>query len=157
MSTQSNMEVVSNKNAEVVSALKQVLTDTYALYFKTHSYHWNVEGMHFNALHVLFEQHYNEMWMAIDEIAERIRALGAYAPANYDEMVKSTRVAKDTGVPKAEQMIENLVQGHEVVVASLKSALETAQKAEDEVSSDTCLARLSIHEKTLWMLKSLQK
>lgn len=151
------MEVVSNKNAEVVTALQQVLADTYALYFKTHSYHWNVEGIHFHALHALFEEQYTEMWQAIDEIAERIRALDAYAPANYDEMVANTRVVKDVGVPNAQDMIQNLIAAHGVVIESAKEALAVAQESEDEVSSDTCLARMNIHEKTLWMLKSLQK
>ncbi len=144
-------------NSHVVEELQKVLADTYSLYFKTHSYHWNVEGMHFHTLHAMFEEHYTEMWQAIDVLAERLRALGAYAPANYDEMVTGSRIAKDKTVPDASTMVKNLTQGHETLIDTLHNALSVAQKEEDEVSADAVLARLEVHEKTLWMLKSLSK
>lgn len=149
--------MTNTPNKNVVSELRKVLADTYGLYFKTHSYHWNVEGMHFHTLHTLFEAHYTEMWAAIDEVAERIRALDAYAPVNYTEIVAGTSIAQDEGVPNAADMLKNLIEGHGKLIETLKVALEVAQKAEDEVTSDVCLARLNIHEKTLWMLKSLSK
>ena len=146
----------TNESA-VIQEMQKVLVDTYALYFKTHSYHWNVEGMHFHTLHALFEQHYTEMWEAIDEIAERLRALGVYAPINYEEITKGSSIKQDSSVPEAKEMLSNLVNGHESLVKTLKDALNVAQDNSDEVTSDVCLARLQLHEKTLWMLKSLSK
>lgn len=145
-----------NKNI-VVQQLNNILANSYSLYFKTHSYHWNVEGMHFHTLHTMFEEHYTEMWAAIDEIAERIRALGAYAPLNHAQMISDSQIEQDDNVPNATDMIANLVTGHKTLIKNLNQALTIAQDNQDEVTSDVCLARLQIHEKTLWMLKSLNK
>ncbi len=147
---------VKNNNV-VVQELRKVLVDTYSLYFKTHSYHWNVEGMQFHTLHILFEEHYTEMWTAIDEIAERIRALGAYAPANYNDITSGSSILPDSDIPSAVDMVSNLANGHEKLIETLNNALNIAQENGDEVTSDVCLGRLQIHEKTLWMLKSLGK
>ncbi|PCI86749.1 MAG: DNA starvation/stationary phase protection protein [Hyphomicrobiales bacterium] len=146
-----------NNQDIVVQQLNNILANTYSLYFKTHSYHWNVEGMHFHTLHTMFEEHYTEMWAAIDEIAERIRALGAYAPLNHAKIIKASQIEQDDTVPTAKDMITNLVTGHETLISSLNQALTIAQQNNDEVTSDVCLARLQIHEKTLWMLNSLNK
>lgn len=149
---------MTHKNQDIViQQLNNVLANTYGLYFKTHSYHWNVEGMHFHTLHTMFEEHYTEMWAAIDEIAERIRALGAYAPINHAKMIGNSQIEQDDNVPNAADMIANLIKAHQTLIISLNTALSTAQDNHDEVTSDVCLARLQIHEKTLWMLKSLNK
>ena len=149
---------MTKKNQDIiVQQLNNILANTYSLYFKTHSYHWNVEGMHFHTLHTMFEAHYTEMWAAIDEIAERIRARGAYAPLNHADMIKASQIEQDADVPNATDMISNLVTGHQTLINSLNQALSIAQDNHDEVTSDVCLARLQIHEKTLWMLNSLNK
>lgn len=153
-----NNEVKQMKQQQaVVQQLRAALSDTYALYFKTHSYHWNVEGMDFNSLHNMFEAQYTEMWQATDELAERLRALDAYAPINYAQMVSETKIAQDNNVPNAKQMVKNLANGHETLIKTLGQALAMAQVANDEVTSDTLLGRMQVHEKTLWMLKSLSK
>lgn len=146
-----------NSQDVVIQQLNNILANTYSLYFKTHSYHWNVEGMHFHTLHTMFEQHYTEMWTAIDEIAERIRALGSYAPLNHAKMIEASQIEQDDNVPNATDMIANLVIGHQTLNKNLNQALTAAQENHDEVTSDVFLARLQIHEKTLWMLNSLNK
>lgn len=138
---------------KVVTALEQVLADTYGLYAKTHGYHWNVEGPRFNSLHLMFEGQYNELWLALDLIAERIRSLGAYAPFG-DAIGAKSQLKADNGVPNAEQMIANLVDGNEAVVRSARKALETAEEAGDQATADLMTQRVAIGEKTAWMLRA---
>lgn len=138
---------------EVAGALEQVLADTYALYGKTHGYHWNVEGPRFSALHTVFEEQYREQWAALDEIAERIRTLGEYAPSGITMGEKAT-IKADNGVPNAEQMLSNLVEANEAVVKSARAALKVAEKAGDDASADLMTQRVAIGEKTAWMLRS---
>lgn len=144
---------------KVAGELKRVLADTYTLYLKTHNYHWNVTGPMFQTLHVLFEQQYNEMWIAVDEIAERIRALGAFAPGSYRQFAELTTVedadSGDENVPDAQTMIRDLVRGHEAVVKSARAALDVADDADDAATEDLMTQRIQIHEKTAWMLRSL--
>ncbi len=137
----------------VVTALEQVLADTYGLYGRTHAYHWNVEGPRFNSLHLMFETQYNELWMSLDLIAERIRSLGAYAPSFPDLGAKSTLKA-DKGVPNAEAMIANLVEGNEAVVRAARKALKSAEEAGDQATADLMTQRVAIGEKTAWMLRA---
>ena len=138
----------------VVRALEELLADSYTLYLKTHSYHWNVTGPMFSTLHLLFETQYTELALAVDEIAERIRALGAPAPGSYSQFKERARVKEDTGVPKATDMVRNLVADHESVVATGKKLVKEAEAAGDEASVDLGVRRIQISEKNAWMLRS---
>ena len=140
---------------DIAEGLARVLADTYTLYLKTHNFHWNVTGPMFNTLHLMFEQQYNELWTATDEIAERIRALGHPAPGSYSQFANLSTVKEETGVPKAEDMIRQLVEGHEAVARTARSIFPTAEEASDEPTADLLTQRLQIHEKTAWMLRSL--
>jgi starvation-inducible DNA-binding protein len=140
---------------QIAAGLSRVLADSYTLYLKTHGFHWNVTGPQFQALHASFEVHYNELALAIDEIAERIRALGVYAPASYAQFAKLTSIEEEQGVPSAEDMIRQLVAGHEAVVRTARSVLPVAQEASDEGSVDVLVGRITVHEKAAWMLRSM--
>ncbi len=145
------------ENTDIVNALKKVLADTFVLYFKTHSFHWNVEGMSFKALHELFELQYTELWQATDEIAERIRALGSYAAANYQELLKDASLAEAGQVPDAKDMLEQLASDNREIVSVLYNALRAAEKGGDEATVDMLIARTQVHEKAAWMLESMGK
>lgn len=142
---------------EVAHGLSKLLADTYTLYLKTHNFHWNVEGPMFQTLHVMFMGQYTEMWNALDIIAERIRALGHYAPGTYSEFVKLTSIKESKAVPKANKMIEELIEGNEAVIKTARSIFDAAEKAKDQTTMDVLTQRLDIHEKTAWMLRSLLK
>ncbi|EMY78314.1 ferritin-like protein [Leptospira weilii serovar Ranarum str. ICFT] len=147
---------ISEKNREAInSGLQKLLADTYILYFKTHSYHWNVTGPQFNTLHLMFQTQYNELWLSIDLIAERIRALGFYAPSSSHLLGKLTSIHEEGGVPHAEDMVRHLVKGHETVIRTARSLIPTADEGGDEVTLDLLTQRLEVHEKTAWMLRSL--
>jgi len=149
---------ISDKNRkEVAAGLSKLLADTYTLYLKTHSFHWNVEGPMFQSLHVMFMGQYTEMWNALDVIAERIRALGSYAPGTYAELAALSSVKESKSVPKATKMIEEAVQGHEQVIKTIRTIFESAEAAKDQTTMDVLTQRLDIHEKTAWMLRSLLK
>jgi starvation-inducible DNA-binding protein len=135
--------------------LSTLLADTYTLYLKTHNYHWNVTGPMFQTLHLMFETHYNELALAVDLIAERIRALGHVAPASYRAFSKLSTIREEDGVPAATAMIRNLVKGHEAVAKTARQVFETADAANDQPTADLLTQRLQIHEKTAWMLRSL--
>lgn len=131
-----------------------MLGETYALYFKTHGYHWNVTGPRFKALHELFMEQYTELWQALDELAERIRALGEFAPSSSDELASYATIKPDNGVPDAEAMIENLVRGHETLAQVAKDGVEAAEGNGDAVTADLLTQRASVAEKTAWMLRA---
>ncbi|WP_084420500.1 Dps family protein [Henriciella litoralis] len=137
-----------------IAALRNVLGETYALYFKTHGYHWNVTGPRFKALHDLFMEQYTELWQALDELAERIRALGAFAPASGDEISSYATIKPDNGVPDAEDMVNNLVRGHETIAKVAKAGVKAAEAADDAVTADLLTQRAAIAEKTAWMLRA---
>ncbi len=139
---------------DIVAELRKVLAETYALYGKTHSYHWNVTGPRFHALHTMFEAQYRELWAALDVIAERLRALGAFAPTSTTDMAALATIPLDNDVPGAEEMIRNLAAGHETVSRSAKSALKVAEAHDDASTADLLTARATIAEKTAWMLRS---
>lgn len=139
---------------KVANGVANLLADTYSLYLKTHNFHWNVTGPMFNSLHLMFETQYNELWLAVDLIAERIRALGFYAPATYGEFSKLTKVKEHTGDIQANQMLKHLITAHEVVIKTARQILPDADKANDQVTIDLITQRLQIHEKTVWMLRS---
>jgi starvation-inducible DNA-binding protein len=143
----------SRTRKKIADSLEQVLADTYALYGKTHTYHWNVEGPRFSQLHLLFETQYNELWMALDAIAERIRSLGHFAPALESVGVKSS-IKADNGSPAENQMLANLAAGNEAVVRSARTALETAEEAGDQASADLMTQRVAVGEKAAWMLRA---
>lgn len=149
---------ISDKDRkEVAAGLSKLLADTYTLYLKTHSFHWNVEGPMFQTLHVMFMGQYTEMWNALDVIAERIRSLGTYAPGTYAELAQLTSIKESKGVPKANKMIEEALLGHEQVIKTIRSIFDSAEKAKDQTTMDVLTQRLDIHEKTAWMLRSLLK
>jgi starvation-inducible DNA-binding protein len=139
----------------IVSGLEKVLADTYTLYLKTHNFHWNVTGPQFNDLHAMFMAQYTEMWAAVDLVAERIRALGSFAPGSYREFSKLSSIAEVDGVPPAMQMVKQLVEGHEAVIKTARAALAPADEANDQSTLDLLTQRLQVHEKTAWMLRSL--
>ena len=139
----------------VSTELGRVLADTYTLYLKTHNYHWNVTGPMFNTLHLMFQEQYNELWVAIDLIAERIRSLGAFAPGSYAEFARLTSITEAEGIPTAEEMLAALVAGHEAVVRTARTVFAAAESAGDQSSADLLTQRIQIHEKTAWMLRSM--
>ena len=140
---------------EITEGLSRLLADSYTLYLKTHNYHWNVTGPIFQTLHLMFETQYNELALAVDLIAERIRALGAPAPASYREFLALSSVPEDDDRPDATEMISRLVVGQETVARTARSVFPSVEKAHDEPTADLLTQRLQIHEKTAWMLRSL--
>jgi len=142
-----------NKQA-VVDTLGKLLANSYTLYLKTHNYHWNVTGPMFTTLHTLFETQYTELALAVDEIAERIRALDAYAPASYTEFAKLSSVKEETGHPRAQDMIKNLVADQETITKVAHDLFDAANAMNDQASADLATRRMNIHEKNAWMLKS---
>ncbi|MGZ8202055.1 MAG: Dps family protein [Burkholderiales bacterium] len=139
----------------IADGLSRLLADTYTLYLKTHNFHWNVTGPMFQTLHLMFETQYNELALAVDLIAERIRALGYPAPGTYSEYAKLSSIKETPGVPKAEDMIRLLVEGQEAVVRTARSIFPVVDKVSDEPTADLLTQRMQIHEKTAWMLRSL--
>ena len=147
---------ISKKDrATIAKGLGHVLADTYSLYLKTHYFHWNVTGPMFQTLHLMFETQYNELWTATDLIAERIRSLGHFAPGSYTEFGKLSSIKETVGVPKAREMIKQLVSGHEAVARTARSLFPAVEKASDEATADLLTQRIQLHEKTAWMLRSL--
>jgi starvation-inducible DNA-binding protein len=139
----------------IIDGLAKLQADTSVLYQKTHGFHWNVTGPMFQTLHLMFETQYNELWLAGDLIAERIRALGAMAPHSYGEMLGLTSIEEPKGVPAAAEMIRQLVAGHETVIHTARSLVSAVEAANDQATLDLITQRLQIHEKTAWMLRSL--
>lgn len=152
-----NIGIEKGARKEIADGMSHLLADTYTLYLKTHNFHWNVTGPMFQTLHLMFETQYNELWMATDLIAERIRSLGYPAPGTYGEFANLTSIKDTKGVPKAEKMITILVEGHEAVIRTARSLFPIVEKANDEVSADLLTQRMQVHEKTAWMLRSLLK
>jgi starvation-inducible DNA-binding protein len=140
---------------KTADGLSRLLADSYTLYLKTHNYHWNVTGPMFQTLHLMFEQHYNELALAVDAIAERIRALGRYAPGTYAQFRELSTIKESLEIPKAKDMIIDLVQGHEAVVRTARSVFAEAEAGNDEATADLLTQRIQLHEKTAWMLRSL--
>ncbi|OGV74677.1 MAG: DNA starvation/stationary phase protection protein [Methylophilales bacterium RIFCSPHIGHO2_02_FULL_57_10] len=141
--------------AEIAQGLSRLLADTYTLYLKTHNFHWNVKGPMFQTLHLMFETQYNELALAVDMIAERIRALDFPAPGTYREFGKLTSIKESEGVPAARDMIRQLVDGQEAVARTARSLFPVVDRASDEPTADLLTQRLQVHEKAAWMLRSL--
>ena len=147
--------IAEDDREAIAAGLSRLLADSYTLYLKTHNYHWNVTGPMFQTLHLMFEQHYNELALAVDLIAERIRSLGAVAPGSYREFAALSSIAEDTDRPDALTMIRRLVQAHEAVARTARSLYPVVDGARDEPTADLLTQRLQVHEKTAWMLRSL--
>lgn len=139
---------------QTIEPLEKLLADSYTLYLKTHSYHWNVTGPMFTTLHNMFEEQYTELAAAVDEIAERIRALESFAPGSFSQFVERASVKEDTTVPAAKDMIANLVKDHEELARSAKAVIEGAEKDGDDATADLGVRRTEVHEKAAWMLRS---
>jgi starvation-inducible DNA-binding protein len=145
----------ASKREAIAGGLSRVLADTYTLYLKTHNFHWNVTGPMFQTLHLMFETQYNELALAVDLIAERIRALGFPAPGSYRRFSELSAIKEDDRVPKAEDMIHRLVDGHETVARTAREVFRVAESASDQPTCDLLTQRMQVHEKTAWMLRSL--
>ncbi|MFM9841986.1 MAG: Dps family protein [Dongiaceae bacterium] len=139
----------------IAEGLSRLLADSYTLYLKTHNFHWNVTGPQFNTLHLMFEAQYTELALAVDLIAERIRALDHPAPGSYAQYSKLSSIKEETGVPKAKDMIKQLVAGQEAVVRTARGVFPTVEKSNDEPTADLLTQRMQVHEKNAWMLRSL--
>lgn len=147
--------IPENDRVAIAQGLSSLLADTYTLYLKTHKYHWNVTGPMFQTLHLMFETQYNELALAVDLVAERIRALDVLAPGSYTEFSRLATITEDTDTPSATDMIRRLVEGQETVVRTARSLYPIADLAHDEVTADLLTQRIQVHEKTAWMLRSL--
>ena len=147
--------ISAEQRQQIADGLARLLADSYTLYLKTHNYHWNVTGPQFNTLHTMFEQHYTELAIAVDDIAERIRALGIRAPGSYKEFAELTSVKEGSGKETAEEMIRELVEGQETVVRTAREVFPTAEQANDEPTADLLTQRMQVHEKNAWMLRSM--
>ncbi len=152
---QINIGISETDRKEIADGLSRLLADSYTLYLKTHNYHWNVTGPMFQTLHLMFETHYTELALAVDLIAERIRALGFPAPGSYREFGKLTSISEDEDTPDANEMIRRLVAGQEAVTRTARSIFPVVDKANDEPTADLLTQRMQIHEKNAWMLRSL--
>ena len=147
---------ISDANREQLAGeLSVLLADTFTLYLKTHNFHWNVSGPMFQVLHLMFEQQYNELWIATDAVAERIRTLGHHAPASYAAFGRLSSISDTDGAPPAKEMIKLLVEGHEALIRTARKIIPIANDAGDDSSADLATQRLQIHEKTAWMLRMM--
>lgn len=155
MKTKIDIGIDEKHREEIAKGLSHLLADTYTLYLKTHNYHWNVTGPMFQTLHVMFEGQYNELALAVDSIAERIRALGVKAPGTYAEFSKLSSIKETTGDLSAQQMIAELVSGQESVVRTARSIFPIVDESHDEPTADLLTQRMQQHEKTAWMLRSM--
>ncbi|NLQ17332.1 DNA starvation/stationary phase protection protein [Marinomonas sp. M1K-6] len=148
---------ISKKNrSEISEGLKHLLADTYTLYLQTHNFHWNVTGPQFRELHLMFEEQYQELALAVDDIAERIRTLDVAAPGTYKAFAELSSVKEVDGVPSSTDMVKYLTKGHEQVVKTARKVLKVAQEADDESSASLVSDRMRVHEKTAWMLRATQ-
>jgi starvation-inducible DNA-binding protein len=151
-----NIGINDSDRQAVADGLKALLADSYTLYLQTHNFHWNVTGPQFRELHLMFEEHYTELALAVDEIAERIRTLGVYAPGTYAALAALTSIKESADIPPADEMVTILTGGHETVVRTCRKVLAIAQQADDESSAALISDRMRLHEKTAWMLRALR-
>jgi starvation-inducible DNA-binding protein len=140
--------------AKIVESLSTVLADAYMLYLKTHNFHWNVTGPMFSSLHVMFEEQYTEQWTALDDIAERIRSLGHFAPATYKRYAELSNITEEPEVLSAKEMIRQLVDGNEIITRTLRAGVKVADELDDFPTADMLTTRMEVHEKNAWMLRS---
>ena len=154
MNAKVNIGINEPSRKQIAEALGKLLADTYVLYSKTHSFHWNVTGPSFPQLHELFGTQYNELWTSLDEMAERIRALGVPAPASGKAMAAASSIKEADGVPAANDMIKQLLEGHETAIKTARPIIELAQGGGDEGTADLVIGRIQAHEKAAWMLRA---
>ncbi len=154
----STIDIGINKQdrQDIAEGLKNLLADSYTLYLQTHNFHWNVTGPQFRELHLMFEEQYTELAVAVDDIAERIRTLDVAAPGTYKAFAELSTIKEVEGVPEAKEMISLLTHGHEQVVKTCRKVLKLAQEADDESSASLVSDRMRVHEKTAWMLRALK-
>jgi starvation-inducible DNA-binding protein len=150
-----NIGLSKKQRKQIADGLSQLLADTYTLYLKTHNFHWNVTGPMFNSLHLMFETQYNELALAVDLIAERIRALDMPAPGSYSQFAKLSSIKEETGVPDWKEMVKQLVEGQEAVVRTARKLFPAVDAAHDEPTADLLTQRMQVHEKNAWMLRAL--
>ena len=150
-----NIGISEKDRKKIVEGLARMQADTYTLYLKTHNFHWNVTGPMFQTLHLMFMTQYNEIWLAVDVIAERIRALGFPAPGSYKEFAALTEIEDSKGVPNAKEMIRQLVDGQEAVIRTARAVFPIAEAAGDQPTADVLTQRMTVHEQNAWMLRSL--
>jgi starvation-inducible DNA-binding protein len=150
-----NIGIPEDKRAKIADGLSRLLADSYTLYLMTHNFHWNVTGPMFNTLHAMFMTQYTEQWTALDQIAERIRALGFPAPGTYKEFVKLASIEEVDGQPKAMEMVRHLVKAQEATARTARELFPVVEDANDQPTADLLTQRLDVHEKTAWMLRSL--
>ncbi len=150
-----NNGISDKSRREIAEGISRLLADSYTLYLKTHNFHWNVTGPMFTSLHTMFEVQYTELALAVDEIAERIRALGHPAPGSYSQFAKLSSISEAKDVPSARQMIKQLADDQDKVVRTAREIVSLASDAGDEVSVDLLVQRMQVHEKTSWMLRAL--
>lgn len=149
-----DIDIDAENRQAIADGLAKLLADTYTLYLKTQNFHWNVTGPMFTSLHLMFETQYTELATAVDEIAERIRALDVFAPGSYAQFAALANVKEETGVPSAEQMIGQLAKDQETIVRTARAVYAIAEKAGDEPTADLLTQRMQVHEKAAWMLRS---
>jgi starvation-inducible DNA-binding protein len=150
-----NIGIPKKSRKQIADGLSHLLADTYTLYLKTHNFHWNVTGSMFNTLHLMFEAQYNELALAVDLIAERIRALDFPAPGSYSQYAKLSSIKEETGVPGWKDMIKQLVEGQEAVTRTARGMFPLVDATHDEPTADLLTQRMQVHEKNAWMLRSL--
>nr|AIO03595.1 DNA-binding stress protein [Synechocystis sp. PCC 6906] len=155
--TSINIGIPEADRTKIAEALKQLLADTYTLYLQTHNFHWNVTGPQFRELHLMFEEHYTALAVAVDDIAERIRSLDVFAPGTYKELAQLSTIKEVEGIPASEKMVDILTDGHEKVIKSCRNVLKASQPADDESTTSLASDRMRYHEKTAWMLRVLNK
>lgn len=150
-----NIGIEEKERKLIAEGLSHFLADTYTLYLKTHNFHWNVTGPQFQTLHLMFEQQYNDLALAVDLIAERIRALGFFAPGTYAQFLELSSIKEEKNIPSAEHMIQSLIEAQEAVVRTARSIFTVVDQAKDVTTADLLTQRMNVHEKTAWMLRSL--
>ncbi|MFQ3219204.1 MAG: starvation-inducible DNA-binding protein [Paraglaciecola sp.] len=155
--TKIDIGINESNRLKIAEGLKGLLADSYTLYLQTHNFHWNVTGPHFRELHLMFEEQYTELAVAVDDVAERIRTLDVAAPATYKEFAKLSSIKEVDGVPEASEMVDILTKGHEQVVRTSREVLKLAQEADDESTAALVSDRMRLHEKTSWMLRATRK
>lgn len=144
-----------DRNQKMAANVSACLADSYVLMIKTQAYHWNAVGPLFHPIHLLTEEHYEDLFKAIDDLAERIRALGYPAPSSMTDLVGLSGLSEDTGNPTTEEMVQNLVDDHETAVRRFRGSIELAEEAKDFVTADLLTERLAFHEKAIWMLRAI--
>lgn len=154
MAIQMNTGLAAQARGDVAASLTKVFADSYAMYLKTHGYHWNVRGPNFSELHALFMGQYTEMWTALDELAERIRALGEFAPQGYSAFANLTGIKDGDAEKDSNAMLKDLLADHETVIGSLRHGISVSEEAKDPATADLLTQRLAVHEKHAWMIRA---